>query len=86
MIERIGSEEMLRGFRTGCFNKRGITSRGVFDGDGQERALAAEYRANAKALEMTHPQLAATLEDLAKSYDRDGLMEDLEVRLRREGH
>ena len=85
VIERTGSQAMLDGFRTGCFNKRGVTSRGVFDGGEQERALSAEYRANAKALEITHPQLAATLENLAKSYDRDGLAEDLEARLRREG-
>lgn len=85
LIEHIGSAELLQGFRTGCFNKRGVTSRGVFDGGGQERKLAAKYRTNVKALEITHPQLAATLESLAKSYDRDGLVEDLEVRLMREG-
>lgn len=86
VIEQIGSEEMLSGFRIGCFNKRGVTTRGVFDGGDQERQLATEYRAYAKALEITHPRLSATLEGLAKSYDRHGLAEDLEVRLRREGH
>jgi len=85
VIESIDSDEMFRGFRTGCFNKRGVTSRGVFDGGAQERELAAEYRANAKALEITHPKLSGTLESLAKAYDRDGLVEDQEVRLRREG-
>ena len=84
VLEAINSEAMLRGFSIGCFNKRGMHSRGVFDGGEQERELASSYRANAKALEITHPHLSAVLESLAKSYDRDGLMEDLEVRLRRE--
>ena len=84
VLEAINSEAMLRGFSIGCFNKRGMHSRGVFDGGEQERELASSYRANARALEITHPHLSAVLESLAKSYDRDGLMEDLEVRLRRE--
>jgi hypothetical protein len=84
-IERFYSEEMLNGFTIGCFNKRGVTSRGMLDGGEQERALAEQYRANSKALEVKYPRLAASLEGLAKSYDRHGLAEDLEVRLRREG-
>jgi hypothetical protein len=85
LLELVGTEEILNGFTTGCFNKRGVTSRGMLDGGGQERALAEQYRSNAKALEISHPRLSASLEYLAKSYDRHGLAEDLDVRLRREG-
>jgi hypothetical protein len=85
VLELVGTEEILNGFTTGCFNKRGVTSRGMLDGGGQERALAEQYRSNAKALEISHPRLSASLEYLAKSYDRHGLAEDLDVRLRREG-
>lgn len=85
VIEQISSPDMLDGFRTGCFNKRGVYSRGVFDGGEQERDLANEYRKHAKALEITHPMVASALYDLAKSYDRHGLMEDLDAKLRREG-
>lgn len=77
---------MLRGFNSGCFNKRGVHSRGVFDGGDQERDLAAYYRKQATALQISHPRLAGMLNRVAESYDRHGLMEDLEVRLRREGH
>jgi hypothetical protein len=85
VLELVGTDEILSGFTTGCFNKRGVTSRGILDGGGQERALAEHYRSNAKALEISHPRLSASLEYLAKSYDRHGLAEDLDVRLRREG-
>ena len=85
VIEQISSTDMLGGFRTGCFNKRGVYSRGMLDGGEQERDLASEYRKNAKTLEITHPMVASVLYDLAKSYDRHGLMEDLDAKLRREG-
>ena len=84
VLERIASDDMLSGFQTGCFNKRGVHSRGVFEGGGQERELAAYYKRNADALTATHPCVAQTLTELAKSYERHGLMEDLEARLRRE--
>lgn len=84
-IERVGTAEIFDGFSTGCFNKRGVTTRGIFDGGEQERDLATDYRFHAKALEISHPRLSATLEGVADSYDRRGSIEDLEVRLRREG-
>jgi hypothetical protein len=85
-LEESPASDMLRGFQTGSFNKRGVHSRGVFDGGEQERDLASYYRRHASALGISHPRLANTLETIARSYDRHGLMEDLEVKLRREGH
>ena len=76
---------MLRGFYTGAVNKRGVHSRGAYEGGDQERALAERFRRHAVALEDSHPHLAATLHDLAKAYDRDGVFEDLDAQLRIEG-
>ena len=56
--------------------------RAYYDGGDQERALAAHYRKQAAGLETTHPQLAAKLEAIARSYERDGLREDMDARLR----
>lgn len=84
VMERSDGDDMLRGFYPGCITKRGTTSRGVYDGGTQERELAEEYRANAKALEIMHPRLSATLENLARSYDRQGLREDMDARFRLE--
>lgn len=86
VLEQTGSSEMLDGFRTGCFNKRGVHSRGAYEGGDQERALAAHYRKQALALEPTHSRLSAALMSLARSYDRDGVLEDLEAKLRQERH
>ncbi|MER9920920.1 MULTISPECIES: hypothetical protein [unclassified Mesorhizobium] len=85
-LEETGSQEMLNGFRTGCFNKRGVHSRGAYEGGDQERDLAIHYREHALALEPTHPCVSAVLIDLARSYDQDGIHEDFRARLRQEGH
>ncbi|WP_181183307.1 hypothetical protein [Mesorhizobium sp. B3-1-7] len=85
LLERTSSEDMLGGFYTGSMNKRGVHSRGAYEGGDQERALAAHYRHHAGALEVTHPHLAGALHDLAQSYDRHGAREDLDAKLRIEG-
>lgn len=85
LLESAGSEEMLRGFYTGTINKRGTSSRGAYEGGDQERELADYFRNQAVALEATHPHLGATLHELAKSYDRHGVFEDLDAQLRIEG-
>ena len=78
-------EEMRRGFVIGTRNKRGITSRAPDEGGAQERELAAKYRFHANALRTSHPNLAATLDRIADSYERDGKREDFEARLHLEG-
>lgn len=85
LLEGFASEEMLRGFYTGAINKRGMSSRGAYEGGDQERELAGYFRNHALAVEPTHPQLAVTLHELAKSYDRHGIFEDLDAQLRIEG-
>lgn len=84
VLEQIGTTEILSGFHVGCFNKRGVHSRGLFDGGDQERGLADHYRNNANALAISHPRLSDALESLARSYDRDGIVQDLDARLNRE--
>jgi hypothetical protein len=78
-------EEMRKGFRVSVFNKRGVTSRGSNEGGNQERELAALYRRHSEAIQNSHVLLAATLETIALSYERDGIREDAAARLRREG-
>ncbi|ARW16014.1 hypothetical protein S101446_00874 [Komagataeibacter europaeus] len=82
LLDGTGSEEMLRGFYTGTINKRGVSSREAYEGGDQERELAAHFRNHALALEPTHSQLAVALHELAKSYDRHGLFEDIDAQLR----
>jgi hypothetical protein len=85
LLERTTREEMHRGFYTGSMNKRGVHSRAAYEGGDQERALAEYYRHHGNALEATHPHVARTLLELANSYDRHGVLEDLDAKLRIEG-
>jgi hypothetical protein len=86
VLDRTEMQEMRNGFAVGTRNKRGVTSRVYDEGGGQERDLAATYHAYARALHSSHVHVAATLEQLALSYENDGIQEDLQARLRREGH
>jgi hypothetical protein len=86
VLDRPEMQEMRNGFAVGARNKRGMTSRAYDEGGRQERELAATYHAYARAIDSSHVQVAATLEQLASSYENDGMQEDLQARLRREGH
>ncbi len=75
-IEAIRSESLDDGFCVGIRNRRGVTSRGPWDGGEQERAEAQRYRAWAKALQLEWPRTAAQLERIAESYEHDARRED----------
>lgn len=75
---------MRRGFQIGVHNKRGVTSRAPDEGGDQERDLASIYHNYARAVRDSHPYVAAALEDIARSYERHGWMEDLDAQLYRE--
>lgn len=85
ILNRPELDRLRRGFEIGARNRRGTTSRAYDEGGLQERSLADTYRSHAKAVQNSHPNLAATLEQLARSYDTEGLRYDVEAQLRREG-
>lgn len=64
------NDKLRQGYRTGCFNSRGAY---VVDTTGKnERAIAAEYRDKADAVENEGFQrFAVTLRELAESYERE---------------
>lgn len=84
ILNRPELEQMRVGFQIGVFNKRGMTSRAPDEGGNQERILEQYFRRNANALAVTHPYLAASLENLAQQYECDAKREDNEAGLRRE--
>ena len=85
VLNRPELDRLRRGFAIGAQNKRGVTSRAYDEGGGQERSLADRYRSHARALQNSHANLAAVLEDIARSYESEGLSHDVEAKLRREG-
>ena len=72
LLDRIGSPYIGRGFATGKFNLRGVTSRGPFEGGGQERSLADGYRADGARIASSWPFTSQLLRKLADSYESSG--------------
>jgi len=86
VLERPGLEDLRQDFSTGVRGTRGVTSRDPWTGGDQERDLEQRYRGYASACRMSHPLVAATLDEVADSYCREGEWEDDRARLRLEGH
>ena len=82
LIESLRNLKMEAGLRRGRVNRRGVTSRGVFDGGTQEAALAEHYRENARRMNARWPRTAAILSILAKEYEGEALREDIEAEQR----
>ena len=70
------STDLERGFSFGVRGLRGMTSRGLFDGGGQERSLAGEYGKNADDLLARWPRTASLLRGLAQHYGWDARWHD----------
>ena len=85
VLDRPELEDVRRGFVIGVRNSRGVTSRAHGEGGDQERKLAEKYRNHALVVRNSHPNLAAAIEKLARSYETDSLQEDIEAELSREG-
>jgi hypothetical protein len=79
MVETIGSRELENGLIFGKINSRGVTSRGVYDGGAQERALAGKFRSDSNATKGQWPRTSRLLRELAESYERDAQREDIQA-------
>ena len=80
-MERVGSQEIARGFSIGVHNARGVHWRG--EGGAQERVLAAKYRRWAQQLAFNYHYVGSVLESIAVSYDREAEWQDSESSVRR---
>lgn len=85
VLEKLATDSMLRGFRIGAYNKRGVTSRGLADGGRQEYALAKQYRTWATRWKFESPKTARLLRELADDYDAEGRRHDDDTQRFQEG-
>jgi len=69
LIEELQSDHIERGIESEVTNSRGVTSRGVFEGGDQERALAQQYRVWAETVQTRWPRTAAMLRRIAEHYE-----------------
>ena len=79
LLEELSSSDIGVGFSTGKTNLRGVTTRGAFDGGGQEDTIAEGYRMDAAKLAAKWPsqQLTAQLlRDLAARFETESRFHD----------
>jgi hypothetical protein len=81
ILEDIGSPSLETGVHIGAVNQRGVTTRDVYDGGQQERALAARYRQWAKQTAGSWPRTSRVLRGLAESYEREAQREDAQAEI-----
>jgi hypothetical protein len=79
LIERLGSRELENGLHIGKLNLRGVTSRSIYEGGVQERALAAQFESWSAIAAGRWPRTSRLLKELAQSYERDAIREDMEA-------
>mgnify|MGYP001757861095 FL=1 len=65
----------------GQLNRRGVTSRGIYEGGVQERDLAKLYLANSRSIEIRWPRTSAVLREIGKRYEHDAVREDTQAEL-----
>ena len=75
VIETTASAKLESGFSTECFNKRGVYSKAINEGGGQERDLAALYLQWADSTHQ-YPRTSATLAAIAEGWTRRAADED----------
>jgi hypothetical protein len=76
VIDEIESDELVSGFESGIFDKRGPYSKSLGEGGTQERELARKYAAYAEACDVDWPRTAAALRRVARQYEADARRED----------
>jgi transcriptional regulator with XRE-family HTH domain len=76
VIEEMNNRNIETGILIATHNKRGVTSRGLFDGGGQERGVAHRYHRWADALKLDWPRTSALLERVARSFEEDAQKHD----------
>jgi hypothetical protein len=84
LLEEIDSDDLGRGLSLGIYNRRGVTTRALFDGGEQERALALKFEEEAESAR-AWPRARKLLRQLAASYESDAERLDLEAERRRQG-
>lgn len=80
LLDQGDCEDIRRGFSTGVHNSRGVTSRMPYDGGDQEREIANKFRTFAAGWGDQKPNLAAMIEDIAKSFEHDARRHDDDAR------
>jgi hypothetical protein len=81
VLEQVLNRDVDQGLHIALYNSRGAHVRG--EGGGAEREIAAKYGSWAKAMEYTHPRVAAFLRSMEKAYLHDAEWHDNDAKIGR---
>ena len=81
LIEELANKNLERNLETQIFNNRGVTTRAIAEGGGQEKAIAERYLDYANKVGEKHPRTSAMLRRIANSYTSHARREDLSAEL-----
>ncbi|MGV8885629.1 MAG: hypothetical protein ACOH1T_08600 [Microbacteriaceae bacterium] len=79
IIENIGNARLDTGLHIGKTNKRGVTTRGAFDGGDQERELGKNCRGMAAKISAKWPRTACVLRGIADGYQHEARRNESEA-------
>jgi Helix-turn-helix domain len=79
LVERLGSKDLENGIHVGRLD-RGVTSRDIYEGGKQERALVVNYQSWSDQTASHWPRTSRLLREIAASYEREAAREDREAR------
>ena len=68
IIEKHNNRNMISGFKTRIYNKRGVTVRPAFEGGILEEIEASKYKKYADKVRFTHPIVCRIFDDLSNEY------------------
>lgn len=84
LLEELQKDDIDNGLQFAISRKRGVTTRGMYDGGAQERQLAAQFHVAARE-SVEWPRTRRLLRRLAESYDREARLHEDEAERRRRG-
>lgn len=84
VIEEVESDELEEGIRTAVFNSRGVTSRSIGEGGGQERELVKKYELYAEKMKFKNSRTAYIMLKIAdmwryeaERHDNDAIEDEI---------
>jgi hypothetical protein len=81
LIEELASPQIERGIEVQIFNNRGVVTRAIAEGGGQERQIAQRYMDYSKKVGGLYPRTSAMLRRIAEDYGSHAQREDITAEL-----
>jgi hypothetical protein len=80
VIEDCASDEIEKGISISRFNMRGVSHKAMYEGGGQERAFASQYKTWAEVC-VSSPRTCAMLRRIAEDWEQDAERADIHAEL-----